>query len=95
MSKTLFFVPPLPANLPELRDGIINAIAAIDMDTLRVYGMNCTTGLMSAGSQGEHTSSTYNYVKKTWRVSLPTCISKYFLCLIVSPQIIFVTRTII
>ncbi|PSN33484.1 hypothetical protein C0J52_15391 [Blattella germanica] len=23
-----------------------------------------TTGLMSAGSQGEHTSSTYNYVKK-------------------------------
>ncbi|KAJ4426213.1 hypothetical protein ANN_27024 [Periplaneta americana] len=28
------FVPPLPANLPELRDRIINAITAIDMDTL-------------------------------------------------------------
>ncbi|PSN51852.1 hypothetical protein C0J52_04732, partial [Blattella germanica] len=62
--KDSVFVPPLPANIIELRYRIINAIAAIDMDTLHVYGTNWTTGLMSAESQGEHTPSTYNYVKK-------------------------------
>ncbi|KAJ4446633.1 hypothetical protein ANN_13330 [Periplaneta americana] len=32
--KDSVFVPPLPENLPDLRTSIINAIAAIDMDTL-------------------------------------------------------------
>ncbi|KAJ4428117.1 hypothetical protein ANN_24131 [Periplaneta americana] len=53
--KDSVFVPPLPANLPELRDSIINAIAAIDMDTLhRVWDYRLDICRVTRGAHIEH-----------------------------------------
>ncbi|KAJ4445437.1 hypothetical protein ANN_07242 [Periplaneta americana] len=53
--KDFVFVPPLPANLPELRDRIINAIAAIDMDTLhRVWDYRLDVCRVTRGAHIEH-----------------------------------------
>jgi hypothetical protein len=67
--------PPMPRDLPQLRQRIVEAVAAIDRQTLqRVCGRNLITGLTSAASPRMDISSTCKLGQK-FGVSLPllTC----------------------
>ena len=70
--KDTVFVPPIPANLQDLRNRITAAVALVDRDRLtRVWnemGYRIDVCLITKGGHIEHLWNIY--IKKTWRVSV-------------------------
>jgi hypothetical protein len=65
--KVKVFVPPLPANLKELRARIIEAVATIDTDMFhRIWEEIAYRWDMYRVTQGHHTEHPRTSVDKTW-----------------------------
>jgi hypothetical protein len=68
---TYTFVPPLPANLQDLRNRITAVVALVDRDMLtRVWNETVSRIDFCRITKGGHIEHLQNIFKKTWRVSL-------------------------